>query len=469
MSQELKQSMVTGGMWAAGGRLVAIAAAFVLNLVLARSLTPGDYGIYFVVMSTMIILATVATLGMDRIVVRFVAAQKALGDWNGVRAVIGRSLTTVIAATALLCLIFYLLTPWFFTHVVKMPAAIALSGLMVMWLFISTLQRQLAETFRGLNDIRGATLFGGFRNNGILISLITCSTLLILWASGAMTLATAIATTVCSSLLVVIVAAWTLRRRLRTTEGQPQPAALSSGNWSTGRVLHEAWPLWLASLLGVLRAQVNGWFAAGFDSAENVALFAIAERFVLLMTAPLTIVNMLLPPVVAELYARGENKRMERVVQAVGGLASLPCIAILLLIVLVGRPVLGVLFGDHYEAAYPVLVILCFGQVANIVTGSWQVVLPMTGLRRQTLHVIMWGGAVQLICCTIGGYVAGVLGVAVGSCLGSLVGNVAGLISARKHLGIWTFISVRRAVLMEAVTLLTKRMSGLMPSRARGG
>ena len=468
MSHELKQRMVDGGMWAAGGRLIAIAAAFVLNLILARSLTPADYGVYFVVLSTMIILATVGTLGMDRIVVRFVAARRTVGDWNGVNAVIRRCMMTVLAATTLLCLVFYLLTPWFFTHVVKMPAAIALSGLMVLWLFFSTVQRQLAETFRGLHDIRCATLFGGFRNNGILISLTTCGTLLILWVSGAMSLVTAFATTVCTSLLVVIVATWTLRRRLRAADGQSPPAGLSE-EWSTGRVLYEGWPLWLASLLAVLRAQANGWFAAGFDSAENVALFAIAERFALLMTAPLTIVNMLLPPVVAELHARGENKRMGRVVQAVGGLASLPCIVILLLIVLAGRQTLGTLFGTHYEAAYPMLVILCVGQVANMVTGAWQVVLPMTGLRRQTLRVSMCAAAVQFSCSIIGGHVAGVLGVAIGACAGAVAGNVLGLFTVRKHLGVWTFISVRRTVLMDAVALLTKRMSGLMPSRARGG
>jgi O-antigen/teichoic acid export membrane protein len=271
---------------------------------------------------------------------------------------------------------------------------------------------------------------------------------------------------VCASLLVVVVSAWTLWRRLHAMDG-PAPAAVFAQDWSAAKLLYEGWPLWLASLLAVVRAQVNGWFAAGFDSAENVALFAIAERFVLLMTAPLTIVNMLLPPVVAELYARGENKRMERVVQAVGGLASLPCIVVLVLIVLAGRPVLGLLFGDHYEAAYPILVILGVGQVANIVTGSWQVVLPMTGLRRQTLHVTMGAGAVQLLCCSIGGYTAGVVGVALGSCAGSLAGNVLGLMAARRHLGIWTFISVRRAVLADAVALLTKRIAGLMPARAR--
>ncbi len=467
MSHELKQKMIDGGLWAAGGRLVAIAGAFVLNMALARSLAPKDYGVYFVVMNTMIILATVGTVGMDRVVVRFVAARRAIGNWHEVRAVVIRSLSTVFMATALLCLAFYLLLPWFFTRVVNMPAAIPFSGLILLWLFFSTLQRQLAETFRGLNDIRGATLFGGLRNNGILSSLVTCIVILGLWASGAMSLATAFAATVCVTLLVAIVAAWTLWNRLRPMADGPRPGALL-GEWSTARVLMEGWPLWLASLIAVLRGQVSGWFAAGFDTAEHVALFAIAERFALLMVAPLTIVSLILPPVVAELYARGELKRLERVIQAVGGLASLPCIAILALIVVAGRPVLGTLFGAHYEAAYPMLVILCIGQVANMATGAWQVVLPMTGLRRRTLHISMWAAAVQFACSIAGGHFAGALGVAVGSCAGAVAGNVLGLISARRHLGIWTFISVRRSVLVEAVALVTKRVSGLVPAKARG-
>ncbi len=468
MSDQLKQKMVSGGMWAAGGRLAAIASSFVLNLVLARSLAPSDYGVYFVVMSTMIILATVGTAGMDRVAVRFIAARKAMGDWNDVRAVIRRCLRTVVTATALLCAAFYLLVPWFFTHVVKIPAAISLSWLMVLWLFFSTVQRQLAETFRGLNDIRGATLFGGFRNNGILSSVFTCGAVLALWASGTINLETVFAATVCTSLLVVIVAGWTLRNRLRVLDAAPQ-TAMPFGEWNTLRVLHEGWPLWLASLISVLRAQVNGWFAAAFDSADQVALFAVADRFALLLTAPLTIVNMLLPPVVAELHARGENKRMERVVQAVGGLASLPCVAILVLIVLAGRQAVGLLFGEHYEAAYPMLVVLCVGQIAAIATGSWQVVLPMTGLRRETLRISMWAMAVQFACSVVGGHFAGVMGVAIGFSAGMIVGNILGMISAHRHLGIWTFISVRRAVLREAVVLLTRRISGLIPARARNG
>lgn len=468
MSHELKQRMVDGGLWAAGGRVAAIASSFVLNVVLARSLSPSDYGVYYVVLSTMIILATVGTAGMDRVAVRFIAARKAMGDWADVRAVIGRCLKTVLAATALLCLLFYLLVPWFFNRVLEVPAAVALSGLMVPWLFFSTVQRQLAETFRGLNDIRGATLFGGFRNNGILSSMLTCAAILALWAWGTINLTTVFSTSAGTSLLVLSIAAWTLHRRLRAPMPSPRPDA-SQGGWTTLRVLHEGWPLWLASLIAVLRAQVSGWFAAGFDSTEQVALFAAADRFALLLTAPLTIVMMLLPPVVAELHARGQTRRMERVVQAVGGLASLPCIVILALIVLAGRQTLGLLFGAHYEAAYPMLIVLCIGQVAAIVTGSWQVVLPMTGLRRQTLHISMWAMSIQAACSVVGGYYAGAFGVAIGASAGAIAGNVLGMLSAHRHLSIWTFVSIRREVLKEATTLLSKRVSGLMQARPQRG
>ncbi|HVI58791.1 MAG TPA: lipopolysaccharide biosynthesis protein [Luteimonas sp.] len=465
---ELKQDMVDGGLWTASGRIVAILGGFVLNLVLARTLSPADYGVYFVVLSTMIILATVGTAGMDQVVVRFAAAHKAVGDWGAVRAVILRCLGMVLAATALVCVAFYPLVPWFFANVMKMPAAVALGGLMVLWLFFSTIQRQLAETFRGLSDIRLATVFGGFRNNGILVSLATCAVSLLLWWSGAMSLRAAFAMTVGASLLVVLVAGWTLWRRLQSLGEGDDAAAAPPARWSAASALHEGWPLWVVGLIAVMRAQSSGWFAAGFDSADQVALFAIAQRFVLLLTAPLAIVNALLPPVVAGLYARAETARLQNVVQAVGGLASLPCVLILALLVVAGRPTLGALFGAHYEAAYPMLVVLCVGQVANILTGSWQIVLPMTGHRKQMLRVSTSAALVQLAGTVAGGYALGAIGVALGSSIGAVFGNLLGVATVRRHLGIWTFISLRRSVLTDALALLASRAARLVPARMRG-
>jgi O-antigen/teichoic acid export membrane protein len=278
-----------------------------------------------------------------------------------------------------------------------------------------------------------------------------------------MTLAHAFAMTVGASLAVVIVAAWTLARRLRgISRAVPAATELRVAN-----LLHEGWPLCLVLLISALRSQSGAWFAAAYDVAGQVALFAIAQRFVQLLTTPMTVVNTLLPPLVADMYARGQYKRMERIVQAVGGLASLPCLAIFLVILAVGKPLLGGLFGAHYEDAYPLLVILCIGQIAFVVTGSWQIVLPMTGHRHQALRVSMSAAVVHVAATLAGAYFAGVLGVAIGASIGAVAGNIFGLLAVRRHIGIWTFISIRGAVLREAVVLLTRRVSGLMPARTQ--
>ncbi len=464
-NRQFKQSMIDSGLWSVGGRIAAIAGAFLLNLALARSLPPADYGVYFVATTTMVILATVGTAGMDLVAVRLVATHKAAGDWNGVRAVVARCLAIVLVATALVCAAFRLLMPWFFTDVVRMPVALALSGWLLLWLLVSTAQRQLAETFRGLNDIRCATLFGGFRNNGILISLLTAVGAIALWTSGSMTLERAFALTVFASLAVVAIAASTLARRLRRVGAAEAAPATAPPALPFPNLLHEGWPLCLVALIAVVRSQSGGWFAAAYDVAAQVALFAIAQRFVQLLTAPLTVVAALLPPLVADLYARGQIKRLERIVQALGGLASLPSLAILALLLLAGKPLLGLLFGAHYQDAYPMLVILCVGQIALIAAGAWQIVLPMTGHRHQALRVSMSAAAVHVAASLAGGYFAGVLGVAIGTSVGVAAGNVFGLLAVRRHLGVWTFISVRRTVLVEATTLLTRRISGLMSAR----
>ncbi len=462
MARTLKERLFRGGLWIVAGKITAIACSFVLNLVLARALPPAEYGAYFIVLNTVIILATVGTLGMDQVVVRFVAMRVADGDRAGVRRVIGHCLRAVLLGALATSAAFYLLAPWFFNHMIGMPTVLPSIGLVIGWLLFATLQRQLAETFRGLRDFHFSTLFSGYRNNGILISLTGCIAMLVLWMFDNLTLRTTLAASAASTLAVVIVALVILRRRAAAELAPESPPAVPA-QWSTLIALSESWPLWLATLLVVLRVQGNSWLAAIFDIPEHVALFGVAQRFVLLLTAPFIIVNLLLAPVVAELHQRGDLKRLERVVQVMGGLASLPGILILIALLLAGRPMLGLLFGSYYEAAEPILIALGVGQCANIATGSWQIVLPMAGQKYQMLKLSAIGLLLLLVFGVTGGYYAGVFGIAIGASAATVAINLLGMRTVRRMLGIWTFISIRRSAVMDTMSMLR----GLRVGKAR--
>lgn len=462
MSQGLKDKLFRGGVWALGGKIVSIICAFVLNVVLTRALTPAEYGAYFVAFNTVIILATVATFGVDQVAVRFTAIRAAADDINGVRAIIARSLGIVFIGALIVCIAFHLLAPWFFTEVVKAPAVAALGGLMILWIVVATFQRQLAEIFRGLKDIRSATLFGGIRNNGMIISVMSSLVAAVVYGFDALSLEAAYLIMSSSALFVVVVSARTLWRRTHLVSGrqaEPVSGAVDGGNYSLAAILTEGWPLWFAAILGALRMQGDGWLAAAWDSPENVALYGAAQRFVALVMAPLGIVNALLPPFVAELHAKGDLNRLERVVRGVASLAGAPACLVLAILVLIGPGLLAAIFGEYYRDAYWLLVILSIGQFINVMTGSCFVVLAMTGYRQYMMQITILSTTILVIGGILGGYFFGVYGVAIGSSISNICHNIIGMWMVKRRLGILTSVSLSRKPFAEVKAILKRRLS----------
>lgn len=463
MSDGLKGKMLDGGLWVLGGRLTSAFCAFALNLILARALSQSDYGAYFVALNTIVILATVATVGMDQVVVKFAATALGCGNIDRARYIIGKCATFVVCSSLVTSLGFYLISHWFFFEVINMPALTALAVPLCLWLVASTIQRQLAESCRGLGDIRAATIFSGVRNNGIMTAILTCFFGLVLYFTNALTLKSVFYASVLCSLLVVITATIALYRKFKVSE--------RTAEWPVSRpfrvqsMLHGAAPLWLSMLVFTLRVQSMGWFASAYDLPENVALLGVAQRVVILFTTPLLMVNSILPPVVASMYAQGEVRRMGHVVQAINGLVSVPCILLLLGLIFGGRDLLGLLFGHGYTAAYGLMIVLCVGQVANMVTGSWQVVLPMTGMNAEILFVSTLEAFLQIAISWAGAYYFGVMGVVVGFSVSSVIGNIVGALVVRSRVGVWTLISFRRSVLREAAVLIRDRIFRVFGTR----
>ena len=69
----LRNRLLSGGVWATGGKAAAAASAVGVNALLARLLRPEELGAYFLTLSLVSITATIAGLGLSRTVVRLVA------------------------------------------------------------------------------------------------------------------------------------------------------------------------------------------------------------------------------------------------------------------------------------------------------------------------------------------------------------------------------------------------------------
>ena len=188
-------------------------------------------------------------------------------------------------------------------------------------------------------------------------------------------------------------------------------------------------------------AQSDLWILAAFRSDEEVAIYGAAVRLVSLIGLFFTIIDAIVPPLIARLQVQGQKQRLERILRTTATLVTLPVIAILLLFMLFGDMLLGFIFGDYYRSGATVLIILSLGQVVNVYTGSCSYTLVMMGQQRILFLVSIISAAISVCCGLIWVQSSGAIGVAVATTLGMSVQHILALCLVRYRCGIWTHAS----------------------------
>jgi len=302
-------------------------------------------------------------------------------------------------------------------------------------------------------------MFGGVRNVGIVNSVLAVSLMLFIWQVYGLTLSRSLIVMLVVSILVVLIGLFRLMHHPALACGESDSIKLAS--LKPRRALREGWPLCVAMLCSTMHAAGAAWLASFVDITSHVALFGIATRALALIVAPMVVVNAVLPPIVARQYSSGDLVGMGRLVRTVSCIMLVPLLIFIGIVVVDGRPLLGLAFGDYYQASYPLLLVLCLGQVANFSTGAWQVVLPMTGARFEALLSSGLGLLVLAIVGAIAGGRFGVLGVALAVALSNVSSNLVGMYLVRRKLGIWTFAYLDSATWRYGISALRGYLLGV--------
>jgi O-antigen/teichoic acid export membrane protein len=161
----LKRRLLSGGAWAAGGRVGASVLGLVTNFALLHMLTPPEYVVYGLAFTIITVGVVIGSVELPKTVVQFVAENVALNQTGGARRAISLVLGLGLFG-ALGVSLAYLLVADLAGTLLNSPALVALAGLMAGWIAISVVQEITTETFRGFHDVRFATLLGGLATGG---------------------------------------------------------------------------------------------------------------------------------------------------------------------------------------------------------------------------------------------------------------------------------------------------------------
>jgi O-antigen/teichoic acid export membrane protein len=446
--------LLSGSSWAFGGKIGATAITVVTNGLLARMLSPGEFGAYLLVLSIISVGAVIGSLGLPKTVVQFIAkdmvleqpgrAQKAIRTTLklGVLGALGVSLAYVLIGGELVG-----------QYLFHSPLLVAVTGLTAGWMAISVMQEIVAESFRGFHDIRMATLFGGVatggKSSGLIMKGMLLAILVLLWSmSGQTDLRTVMLVSVGSGAASALLALLLLHRRVSSldTEGAENPVSAQD-------TLRDAFPILFISLTSfILLSAADLWILGAFRSQSEVAVYGAAARLVALIVMPLLITNLVLPPVIAEMYAEGKTARLERTLRAYSTISGVPSLLIIIAFVLLGGPILGLVYGSYYVAGTTVLVILSTGRLVAVWSGSCGAVLQFTGHQRSMLWVNLLTSPLFLIGALLVVRQYGAIGVASMSAAITVLQNVALVLVAKRKTGMWTHVSLSLSPLRKGLS-----------------
>lgn len=428
-----------GSAWAVGAKLLGVTAALAVNAMLARLLSPSDYGAYLLAAGVVSIGSVVAALGTGNAAIRLLGLSQARPDGADTRIILWRCAIIAVAGASLTSLL--VAGPvghWLAGAVFDSPALQAGTAWVAVWLFAVTLQSVLAEMHRGLKDIRLAALLGGPTAAACLAGALGS----ILLVDVGITVSGSLALTAIATFVVIPVSVVALSKKV------PRNGAAHA--YGYGRISAMAAPMLLTSLALAVLVHADIWIAGAMLDDTDVAVYGAAWQMASLVALPLYVVNSVIPAHIAELHELRAGRELERAIRRATGIAAYCALVGFVLVAMLSELLLGTVYGDYYVKARFALVALAAGRLFNVVSGPCGLVLLMTGSERLMSRTNLITLALGIIIMTLGARFGGIAGLAMSAAAVMVAQNLVMLILAHVKAGIWTFAELRARALLAA-------------------
>ncbi len=397
--------------------------ALVTSLLLARLLGSGGYGAYAFAVAWATLIGVPALLGMDRLVVRSVAAYAARDEWGLARGMVRRANEWVLVAAVLL----------------------ASGGALVGWFVLQGVVRttfltgMLLVPILALGKVRMATLQGlhrvviGQMPELLLVHLVLLALLAVAQLAGVLSAPLAMQAHVVAA-CVALVAGMVLLTRYRPSVLRTATPAYENRPW-----LRAAVPLTLLSGIMIINGRTDvvmvGWLAGISEAGTYDVASKLSDTVAFLLTA----LNQAAAPAFARLHALGQREELQNLVVRKSRLILAGTLPFAVGLLVFAQPVLSI-FGPDYSGGRLALSILVVGQIVNVAAGPVGLLLVMSGHERLVAVGFGAGAIANLLLNLLLIPIWGLAGAAVATAGSMVIWNTILIVFVVRKLGIrpWT-------------------------------
>lgn len=402
-------------------RVLAASLAFALNVILARQLGANGSGIFFLALTVVMIGASIGSIGMEQVLVRFVASSIAMRQIGRVVGVYQKAMLFSLIAATLVSVCFCLYSPWVSQVVFNKPELA--QPLMIMSLAIVPVALFTLHSYalQGLKKVTASILI-----QGIVVPLLMCFIAAFFVTDfGISAMAWGY---IFAALMSLILGRWFWKNAVGSLD-------FEKASFNRSELFITSWPLFGVVLMSLIVSWLPMVFLGVWETSQDVGIYNAAFRTAALTGFILVAVGSIATPKFAALYQQGDLNTLEVFVRQSTRLVSFLALPIWLFLLVFSESVLSI-FGEEFKQGSVVLMILATGQFVNVATGLVGSLLMMTGNERLVRNNLVLTGFMGVLWSLwlIPHY--GVVGAAVSTALMLSMQNVIAVIQVWKKLNI---------------------------------
>lgn len=341
----------------------------VLGILLARWLGADNFGAYAYALSWMVVLSAPSGLGLDRLLVREVAALRVQSAWGQIRTLLRQANRLTLGASVGVAVIVVVVSLVFFTTE-NTQLVIALWIAMLL-LPIMNLMRVRQAAMMGMNHAVAAQLPEQTIHPILFLVFVVAS---ILFIGAQPNAAFALGLSVTAAVITLWIGSRMLYRLLPTASSNSVIADVSV--WKRSVL-----PMVLLGALQVLNARIVTLILGAISGAHAVGIYAVASRgaeyvsFFLVTSLPM------LSATAAGLFASKDMAQLEKIVTRTARFTLILSAPVAFALVFFGDWYL-LLYGQDFTQGQTALAILSVGQLINVAMGAVGSLLILGGHER---------------------------------------------------------------------------------------
>lgn len=352
ITSSLKSQFLHALFGSIGVYLLGTIMGFLVGVQLARGLGVAGYGLYGSAMAAASLGATVASGGLQLHATREVAASRARNEPEAAARLIGWSIRNVL--------------------VIGAAASISVGGYALwgqgaapgfaLWAMALTILMSLLRLAGAIVRGTGAVVLGQAMDAAIRPTAQSGLLLIALLALGTIDPGMALALS-CLAIIVALPFSWPSVSRVWTKSaidfaGEEQRA------WRRASAT-----MGLTAIVRAVEAALPLIVIGAVSTMEEAGLYRVSSAVAVVLSMPASMISIMIPPMVASLYERGEMVRLKRLATISGLVIVLPTLMLAVILWFHGETLLGLAFGSDYRAGWSALVILAGATVIWSLSG----------------------------------------------------------------------------------------------------